>query len=78
MPVPETTSVEAFERSVGGKCLVACRGKAWREIKAWIIALPSSIDALHLLSVSEPFLAWTIWGEVELQEREGNRPWVTH
>jgi len=34
MPIPETTSAEAFERYVGGKCLVACRGEAWRDIKA--------------------------------------------
>jgi AraC family transcriptional regulator len=54
------------------------RGEAWRDIKAWIIALPSSVDALHLPSVSEPFLAWTMSGEVEFQEREGKRPWVTH
>jgi AraC family transcriptional regulator len=78
MPVPETTSAEAFERYVGGKCLVACRGKAWREIKAWIIALPRVVDMLHLPSVSEPFLAWTISGEAEFQEREGKRPWVAH
>jgi hypothetical protein len=38
MAIPETTSAEAFERYVGGKCLVACHGKAWRDIKAWIIA----------------------------------------
>jgi len=78
MPVPETTSAEAFERYVGGKCLVACRGKAWRDIKAWIIALPRDVDMVHLPSVSEPFLAWTVSGEVEFQEREGNRPWITH
>ena len=77
-PVPETTSAEAFERYVGGKCLVAGRGKAWRDIKAWIVALPPAVAALHLPSVSEPFLAWTTSGEVEFQEREGNRPWVTH
>jgi hypothetical protein len=34
MPIPETTSAEAFERYVGGKCLRASRGKAWRDIKA--------------------------------------------
>jgi AraC family transcriptional regulator len=78
MPVPETTSAEAFERYVGGKCLVACRGKAWRDIKAWIIALPCHAEMLSLPSVSEPFLAWTISGEIEFQEREGNRPWATH
>jgi len=78
MPVPETTSAEAFERYVGGKCLRVGRGEAWRDIKAWIVALPRVVDTLHLPSVSEPFLAWTISGEVEFQEREGKRPWVTH
>jgi AraC family transcriptional regulator len=78
MQVPETTSAEAFERYVGGKCLRAGHGEAWRDIKAWIIALPPSVDALHLPSVSEPFLAWTTSGEVEFQEREGKRPWITY
>ena len=76
--MPETTSAEAFERYVGGKCLVACRGEAWRDIKAWIIAPPRVADMVHLPSVSEPFLAWSVSGEAEFQEREGNRPWVTH
>jgi AraC family transcriptional regulator len=76
--VPETTSAEAFERYVGGKCLRAGHGRAWRDIKAWIIALPSSVNVLHLPSVSEPSIAWTISGEVDFQEREGKRPWITH
>jgi AraC family transcriptional regulator len=33
---------------------------------------------LHLPSVSEPFLAWTISGEVDFQEREYKRPWIAH
>jgi AraC family transcriptional regulator len=78
MPIPETTSAEGFERYVGGKCLRACRGEAWRDIKAWIIAPPRVVDIVHLPSVSEPSLAWTISGEVEFQEREGKRPWITH
>ncbi len=78
MPIPETTSAEAFERYVGGKCLRASHGKAWRDVKAWIIAPPRIVDMLHLPSVSEPFLAWTMSGEVEFQERENNRPWITH
>ena len=78
MPVPETTSAEAFERYVGGKCLVACRGKAWREIKAWIIAPPRNAKLVQLPSVSEPFRAWTVSGEAEFQEREGKRPWISH
>jgi len=78
MPVPETTSAEALERYVGGKCLVAGHGKAWREIKAWIVALPPMIDTLQLPSVSEPFLAWTTSGEVEFQERENKQPWIPY
>jgi hypothetical protein len=78
MPVPETTSAEAFEGYVGGKCLRVGRGKAWREIKVWISALPSVMNVLPLPSVSEPLLVWTLSGEVEFQEREGNQPWVTH
>lgn len=78
MPIPETTSAEAFERYVGGKCLRACCGEAWRDIKAWIIAPPRVVDLVHLPSVSEPSLAWTISGQVEFQEREGKRPWISH
>lgn len=78
MPVPETTSAEAFERYVGGKCLVACRGEAWRDIKAWIIAPLREVEMIHLPSVSEPFLAWSVSGEAEFEEREGNGPWIKH
>jgi len=78
MSIPETTSVEGFERFVGGKCLFDSRGEAWRDIKAWVVALPPVVDTLQLPSVSEPFLAWTISGEVHFQERENNQPWITH
>ncbi|HEX9048181.1 MAG TPA: AraC family transcriptional regulator [Verrucomicrobiae bacterium] len=78
MPVPETTSAESFERFVGGKCLRVGDGKAWREVKAWTVALPSVVQSLPLPSVSEPFLALTTSGEIEFQEREGNHPWITH
>src|SRR2546427_2951031 len=79
MSIPETTSVEGFERYVGGKCLFDSRGdEAWRDIKAWIVALPPVADTLHLPSVSEPFLAWTMSGEVDFQERENKRPWISH
>jgi len=78
MPVPETTSAEAFPLYVGGKVLRSGQGKAWREIKGWVIAPPRDADLVSLPSVSEPFLAWTMSGEVEFQEREGKRPWITH
>lgn len=76
--VPETTSAEAFACYVGGKRLVACRGEAWREIKAWVIAPPREVEVVHLPAVSEPFLAWSVSGEADFEEREGNRPWIKH
>lgn len=78
MSVPETTSAEAFWRYAGGKCLFESRGEAWRDIKAWITALPPVVDTLHLPSVSEPFLAWTTSGEVDFQEREDEGLWITN
>ena len=76
--VPETTSAEAFERYVGGKCLVACRGEAWRDIKACVIAPERQVEMVRLPSVSEPFLAWGVSGDAEFEEREGNGPWLKH
>lgn len=78
MLVPETTSAEGLERYTNGECLFASRGEAWHDIKAWIMALPSNSDTQRVPSVSESFLAWTISGEVDFQERENNHPWVTH
>jgi AraC family transcriptional regulator len=78
MSIPETTSAEAFWRYAGGECLFESRGEAWRDIKAWITALPPVVETLHLPSVSEPFLAWTTSGEVDFQEREDGQPWITN
>lgn len=78
MPIPETTSAEAFASFVGGKVLRVGEGKAWREIKAWTTTLRRVVNSLPLPAVSEPFLALTISGEVDFQEREGNRPWISH
>jgi AraC family transcriptional regulator len=78
MSVPETTSTEGLERYLGGNCLFHSRGEAWRDLKAWIVVQPPEGDTSSLPSVSEPFLAWTISGEVDFQEREYKRPWITH
>jgi AraC family transcriptional regulator len=78
MSIPETTSAEAFWRYAGGECLFESRGEAWRDIKAWITRLPPVVETIQLPSVSEPFLAWTISGEVNFQERENEQPWLTH
>jgi hypothetical protein len=48
MPDPETTSAEAFEHYVGGEYMLACRGKAWRDIKAWIIVPLRDVDVESL------------------------------
>lgn len=79
MPLPETTSAEAFWRYAGGTCLFASQGEAWREIKAWLTRLPPVMNALHIPAVSEPFLAWVTSGVVDFQERERHdQPWITH
>jgi AraC family transcriptional regulator len=78
MSAPEMTSAEAFWRYAGGECLAESRGEAWRDIKAWLTALPPVVDTLHIPAVSEPFLAWITSGEVDFQEREDGQPWTTH
>ena len=78
MSVPEKTSAEGLEHYLGGKCLFHGRGEAWRDLKAWIVSQPPDGDTSPLPSVSEPFLAWTISGEVDFQEREYNHPWITN
>jgi AraC family transcriptional regulator len=78
MSIPETTSAESFERYVGGKVLFESRGEAWRAVKAWIVALPAVVEKLQLPSVSEPYIAWTISGEVDFQEREDKQSWFTN
>jgi hypothetical protein len=50
MPVPETTSAEAYKRYVGGKCLRRGRDEAWRDIKAWIVELPPAAQVLVILT----------------------------
>jgi len=76
MPVPETTSAEALERYVGGKCLVAGRGEAWREVRASIFTLPSRMGTVNIPAVSEPVLVWITSGEIEIQEREIDGSWI--
>lgn len=78
MSIPDTTSAHGLIRYVGGKCLKEGRGEAWREIKVWIVSLPSEVATLNLPAVSEPFLAWTMSGEADFQEREIGGPWITH
>lgn len=78
MPIPDKTSAEAYLAYTKSKCLRPSRGKAWRDLKAWIAEPLRETDALAMPGVSEAYLAWTFSGEAEFQEREGNGPWITH
>ena len=78
MAIPQTTSAEAYLPYTKSKCLRPSRGKAWRDLKAWITEPLRETEALALPGVSEAYLAWTFSGEAEFQEREGNSPWITH
>lgn len=78
MPIPDKTSVDAYLQYTHSKLLRPSRGKAWRDLKAWIHEPLRETDALAMPGVSEPYLAWTFSGDVEFQEREGGGPWLTH
>lgn len=78
MPIPETTSAEAYLPYTHSKLLRPSRGKAWKDLKAWIHEPLRETDAVALPGVSEAYLAWTFSGEAEFQEREGEGPWLTH
>jgi AraC family transcriptional regulator len=78
MPVPDKTSAEAYLPYTKAQCLRPSRGKAWRDLKAWITQPLRETEALAMPGVSEAYLAWTFSGEAEFEEREGNGPWITH
>src|SRR5688500_4139209 len=78
MPVPERTSAETFERYIGAKRIRSGRGKAWHDIKAWILAPPRQTEMVPLPAVNEPAIAWTYSGEADFQERENGKPWITN
>lgn len=78
MAIPDRTSPEAYLPYTKGKCLRPSRGKAWKDLKAWIIEPLRQTDTLPLPAVSEAYLAWTFSGVAEFQEREADGPWITH
>ncbi len=78
MPIPDRTSPEAYVPYTKAKHLRPGRGKAWRDLKAWIAEPLRQTDALPMPAVSEAYLAWTFSGEVEFQEREPGGEWITH
>lgn len=75
---PETTSAEAYLPYTQSRLLKPSRGKAWRDLKAWITEPLRQTEALLLPGVSEAYLAWTFSGAAIFEEREGDGPWITH
>lgn len=76
MTNPASTSAEAYLPYTGAKCLRTSRGKAWRDLKAWITEPLRETGVLTLPTVNEPFLCWTYSGEAVLREREIGGEWV--
>ena len=77
MPVPDATSAEALDRYSAGTRIGGSKGEAWRDIRLSIFTLPLEMDVFTIPAVSEPFIAWTTSGDIEMQERENNGPWLT-
>jgi AraC family transcriptional regulator len=76
--VPETTSAEALPSYVQGTPVSEGRGPAWKDVQFSIVALPGKVEAFTMPSVNEPFVAWTLSGEAEFEERENDGPWVAN
>ncbi|MDR0901346.1 MAG: AraC family transcriptional regulator [Opitutaceae bacterium] len=76
MPIPETTSADALHGYVDGKCLLASRGRAWREISASLFVHTAPEGMVHMPAVSEPLLHWVVAGEMESEERDDGGPWI--
>lgn len=77
MKVPEATSAEALWDYTPGKVVSAGKGAAWKDLQLVTMALPPRVEAFTMPSVNEPFVALTISGEAEFQERENDGPWLT-
>lgn len=78
MKVPETTSAEALDGYTPGKRIATGQGAAWKDVQFSVVSLPASAEAFTMPSVNEPFVALTLSGEAEFQERENDGPWLTN
>ena len=76
MPVPDTTSAEAFELYPVGKKIAGGEGPAWRDVKATVLALPAVSGVFTMPTTAEPLIALVTSGEAEAQERENGGPWL--
>ncbi len=76
MPVPDSTSAEAWDDYNVGKRILVSKGPAWRDVRISVFELPLEAAAFKMPAVTEPFIAWAASGNAEFEEREGNGPWV--
>lgn len=75
LPVPDSTSAEAWDDYNVGKRIVVGTGPAWKEVRLSVFELPQVAERFTMPAVTEPFIAWAASGNAEFQEREGNGPW---
>ncbi|MDP0499902.1 MAG: AraC family transcriptional regulator [Verrucomicrobiota bacterium JB022] len=74
MLVPEVTSADEFDSYIPGKRIATAQGPAWRELRAAVYSAPAK-GTTTSPGLSEPLLQWTISGEVEVEDREGDGAW---
>lgn len=75
LPVPDSTSAEAWDDYNVGKRIVVGHGPAWRDVRLSVFELPRVAESFTMPAVTEPFIAWAASGNAEFQEREGKGPW---
>jgi AraC family transcriptional regulator len=75
LPVPDSTSAEAWDDYNVGKRIIVGTGPAWREVRLSVFELPLVAETFTMPAVTEPFIAWAASGNAEFQEREGTGPW---
>lgn len=73
--LPDTTSAEGLDGYMESKCLARSRGPAWQGVRASLFLAPRRGDTTTP-AVNEPLLQWTASGEVEIEERENDGPWI--
>jgi len=78
MKVPETTSAEALDGYTPGKRIAEGQGPAWKDVQFSVVSLPPKAEAFTMPSVNEPFVAWTLSGEADFEERENDGPWMAN
>ena len=62
--------MEALDGYTPGKRIAEGQGAAWKDVQFSVVSLPARAEAFTMPSVHEPFVALTLLGKAEFQERE--------